>query len=120
MSVLKISDNESQMECKRVTKLDISLFSLKNTHTNEKGNTITYPVKMQKIRIKFTAEILGNDYPEFMKILKNPEFSCEYKAPEGMQSGTFTVVSDISVTKVMSENAVKGGLYIVSATLEEV
>ena len=30
------------------------------------------------------------------------------------------VKSDISVQKVMSENAVKGGLYIVSATLEEV
>lgn len=139
MSVLKFWDGKNEFYCDKVTKLDTSFFSLKNTFTGEKGNTIVYPKKSHKAKISFTLEVQG-DYDDvrniskLMGIINLPEFGCDLKYPEfdwiPNSNGTkpdneiinlwVQVISDISVTKVMSENAVKGGLYIVSATLEEV
>ncbi len=122
MSVLYFLNEVNQVECKRVSRLDISFFSLKNQYTSESGNTIIYPIKMQKIRINFTAEVYGSEYQNILNILENPEFECLYKSPESDEliSKNFMIASDISVTKIMSGNGIEGGLYAVSATLEEV
>lgn len=133
--------------CYGTTKLDISSFSLKNTFTTEQGKTVIYPIKNRKTKLNFAVEIQGDYKDENGDIVKNlsklmymlhcTDFFCEFKMPENDYdpwkefTGTDkqdidTVIikayvkSDISVTKVMSENAVKGGLYIVSAMLEEV
>ncbi len=134
MSVLYFKSSDYQVECRYVSQLDTSFFSLKNQYTSESGNTIIYPIKMRKTRISFTAELQGNhcinpdtneyvnDYLNLMNILENPEFECLYKSPESDEliSKNFIIASDISVTKIMSENGIEGGLYAVSATLEEV
>lgn len=139
MRSLKFWDGAIQVECDRVTKLDISFFSLKNKYTSEKGSTFIYPVKSHKVKISFTLEVQG-DYDEvrnlsnLMKILNKSEFGCDFRYPEfdwipnsdgnkpydDIINVNVCVTSDISVNKIMSENAIKGGLYIVSATLEEV
>ena len=106
-------------------------FSLKNQYTNENGNTIIYPVRMHKKRISVTAEFYGSirlppdyiaysgKYEYFMNIIKNSEFSCDYKNPYSNElfSGYFTVTSDITVTKIMADNPL---FYAVSFTIEEV
>lgn len=139
MRVLKVWDGVNEFECNSVTKLDISFFSQKNKFTSETGNTIIYPVKTHKTKISFSAEIQGDydnvkNLSDFMKIINLPEFGCDFRYPEydwipnseGEKSESEIInllvqsTSDISVTKVMSENAIKGGLYLVSATLEEV
>ena len=131
MAYLKISCNNSSLEIDRISQYDLSEFSLKNQYTGESGNTIIYPVRMHKKRISVTAELYGGirmprdystysgEYECFMNIVKNPEFSCEYKAPysDELLSGIFTVTSDITVTKIMSDNPI---LYAVTFTIEEV
>ena len=131
MAYLKISCNDLSLEIDRISQYDLSEFSLKNQYTSENGNTIIYPVKMHKKRISVTAELYGGiripsdyatysgEYEYFMTIVKNPEFSCEYKTPysDELFSGTFTVTSDITVTKIMSDNPI---LYAVTFTIEEV
>lgn len=139
MSILKFWDGTNEFECTRVSKLDISFFSLKNQYINESGNSIIYPIKNRKARISFTAEIQG-DYGDtkklsmFMKIISNPEFGCDFRYPEydwipnkdGEKPDNeiinlkVCVTSDISVMKIISEKGIEGGLYAVSATLEEV
>ncbi len=139
MSVLTFKIGDNQFECKHVSKFDVSFFSLKNQYTGESGNTIIYPIKNHKARISFTAEIQG-DYEEkhelstLMHILNQPEFGCDFRYPEydWIPNGDGNkpcddiinlkvyVTSDISVTKIMSGNGIEGGLYAVSATLEEV
>ena len=131
MAYLKISCNGLSLEIDRISQYDLSEFSLKNQYTSENGNTIIYPVRMHKKRISVTAELYGGikippdyasysgEYEYFMTIVKNPEFSCEYKTPysDELLSGTFTVISDITVTKIMSDNPI---LYAVTFTIEEV
>lgn len=131
MAYLKISCNGLNLEIERISQYDFSEFSLKNQYTGESGNTIIYPVKMHKKRISVTAELYGGirlpsdyttyigEYEYFMNIVKNPEFWCEYKTPYSnkLLSGTFTVTSDIAVTKIIPDNPV---LYAVTFTLEEV
>lgn len=131
MAYLKISCDDLSLEIERISQYDFSEFSLKNQYTSESGNTIIYPVRMHKKRISVTAELYGGirlptdykaysgEYEYFMNIVKNLEFSCEYKNPYSNESfsGTFTVTSDITVTKIMAENPI---LYAVSFTIEEV
>lgn len=139
MRMLHFYDGSIQFDCDNVTKLDISFFSLKNKFTFENGSTAVYPIKNRKAKISFTAEVQG-DYDDvknlsnLMKIINQPVFGCDFRYPESnwipnsdgkkpysdIANISACITSDISVTKVMSENAVKGGLYIVSATLEEV
>ncbi len=139
MSVLKFWDGTIEFKCTRVPKLDISFFSIKNQYTNENGNIIIYPVKSHKARISFTVEIQG-DYGDvkslslFMGIISKSEFGCDFSYPEydwipnsngekpynDIINLKVYVTSDISVTKIMSEKGIEGGLYAVSATLEEV
>ena len=139
MRMLNFYGSGIQFDCDNVTKLDISFFSLKNKFTFENGSTAVYPIKNRKAKISFTAEIQG-DYDDvknlsnLMKIINQPVFGCNFRYPEydwipnsdgnkpysDIANISACITSDISVTKVMSENAVKGGLYIVSATLEEV
>lgn len=139
MSVLKFWDGTNEFRFTRVTKLDISFFSIKNQYTSETGSTVIYPVKSHKARIAFTAEIQG-DYGDvkslslLMKIISKPEFGCDLRYPEhdwipnsdGKKPDNeiinlkVYVTSDISVTKIMSETGIDGGLYAVSATIEEV
>jgi len=136
---LNFWDGTNEFNCDYVTQLDISFFSLKNQYTGELGNTFIYPIKNRKTRILFTAEVQG-DYEEkhelstLMHILNQPEFECDFRYPEydwipnGDGNKAFEdiinlkvcVTSDISVTKIISENGIEGGLYAVSATLEEV
>lgn len=124
MSVLRFYTDSKVFECTRVSNLNISYFSIKNQYTGESGNPIIYPVKMHKAKISFTAEIQG-DYSEFknfsnfMDIITQPEFKCDFKYPDWV-SLKVHVTSDISVTKIMSTNGIKGGLYAVSTALEEV
>ena len=131
MAYLKISCNDLSLEIDRISQYNLSEFSLKNRYTSENGNTIIYPVRMHKKRISVTAELSGStgispdystysgEYEYFMTIVKNPEFSCEYKAPYSNEllSGTFTITSDITITKIIAENPI---LYSVAFTLEEV
>ena len=139
MRMLRFYDSSIQFNCDSVTKLDISFFSLKNKFTFENGSTAVYPIKNRKAKISFTLEVQG-DYGDvknlsnLMKIINQPVFGCDFRYPESnwipnsdgkkpysdIANISACITSDISVTKVMSENAVKGGLYIVSATLEEV
>lgn len=115
MAYLKIGVSEEDLfAVSRISDYDLSCFSLKNQFTSESGHTITYPVRMQKKRIAVTAEIYGNEYEPFMKILENPEFFCIFRNPDGEKSGFFTVTSDITVTKIMPD------LYAVTFTIEEV
>ncbi|MDE6005484.1 MAG: hypothetical protein K2G88_08885 [Oscillospiraceae bacterium] len=115
MAYLKIGvSEENLLAVSRISSYDLSSFSLKNQFTSESGHTITYPVRMQKKRIAVTAEIYGNEYETFMSILKNPEFYCNFRNPDGEKSGYFTLTSDISVTKIMP------AFYAVSFTIEEV
>ena len=131
MAYLKISCNDLNFTINRISQYDLSEFSLKNQYTGESGNTIIYPVRMHKKRISITAELYGGikispdyaiysgEYEYFMTIMKNPEFSCEYKTPysDELLSGTFTITSDITVTKIISDNPI---LYAVTFTIEEV
>ncbi|MDE5584435.1 MAG: hypothetical protein K2J08_12125 [Ruminococcus sp.] len=131
MAYLKISCNGLNLTIDRISQYDLSEFSLKNQYTGESGNTITYPVRMHKKRISITAELYGGiritpdyatyngEYEYFMNIVKNPEFSCEYKTPysDDLFSGIFTVTSDITITKIMSDNPI---FYAVTFTIEEV
>lgn len=131
MAYLKISCENLSLEIKRISQYDLSEFSLKNQYTGENGNTIIYPVRMHKKRISVTAELSGStglppeitgysgEYEYFMTIVKNPEFSCEYKTPykNELFFGIFTITSDITVTKIIAENPI---IYAVSFTLEEV
>ncbi|MDE6834958.1 MAG: hypothetical protein K2J39_12050 [Ruminococcus sp.] len=131
MAYLKISCNGLSIALERISQYGFSEFSLKNQYTSENGNTIIYPVRMHKKRIAVTAEFYGGirlppdytaysgEYEYFINIVKNPEFLCEYKTPYSNElfSGTFTVTSDITVTKIMSDNPL---LYAVSFTIEEV
>lgn len=139
MSVLKFWDGTYEFECTRVSKLDISFFQLANQYIGESGNTIVYPIKKRKTRIAFTVEIQG-DFGDtkslslFMKIINNSEFGCDLRYPEydwipnsdGSKPDNeiinlrVHVSSDISVTKIISEKGIEGGLYAVSATVEEV
>ena len=139
MRMLHFYDDSIQFDCDSVTKLDISFFSLKNKFTFENGSTAVYPIKNRKAKISFTLEVQG-DYGDvknlsnLMKIINQPVFGCDFRYPEydwipnsdgnkpysDIANISACITSDISVTKIMSENAVKGGLYIVSATLEEV
>ena len=111
---------EDLLTIPRISSYDLSCFSLKNQFTSESGHTITYPVRMQKKRIAVTAEIYGDEYETFMEILKNPEFFCIFRNPDGEKSGYFMVTSDISVTKIMNETPKKSALYAISFTIEEV
>lgn len=121
MAYLKIGVSEEDLlAISRISGYDLSNFSLKNQFISESGHAITYPVRMQKKRIAVTAEIYGDEYEQFMKILENPEFYCVFRNPDGEKSGFFTVTSDISVTKIMNETAEKPTLYAVSFTMEEV
>lgn len=137
---IMVSENDTTEETKNnratlahLTKYDFSAFSLKNTYTGEFGNTIIYSVKMQKIRISFTAELYGGEeFERTMRILRNPEFFCNYRTPESEEnkSGFFTVTSEISVSQIMTKNGfteeiindkqVQNGLYTISVTIEEV
>ncbi|MDE6092424.1 MAG: hypothetical protein K2G14_04940 [Ruminococcus sp.] len=134
MAYLKIKaskSDESFFELTRISQYDLSAFSIKNQYTGENGNTIIYPVRMHKNRITVTAELYGGirmppdyenyngEYETFMTIVKNPEFYCEYKTPysDKLLSGNFTVTSDITVTKIMSDNPI---IYAVVFTIEEV
>lgn len=115
MAYLKIGTSEEELlEISRISGYDLSSFSMKNQFTNESGHTITYPVRMQKKRIAVTAELYGNEYELFMKILEQPEFYCVFQNPDGEKAGYFTVTSDISITKIMPN------FYAVSFTIEEV
>lgn len=131
MAYMKISCDDLSFEINRISQYDLSEFSLKNQYTGENGNTIIYPVRMHKKRISVTAELYSGirmppdyekysgEYEIFMSIVKNPEFQCKYKTPYSNEllSGTFTITSDITVTKIMSDHPM---LYSVSFTLEEV
>lgn len=131
MAYLKISCDDLSFEINRISQYDLSEFSLKNQYTGENGNTIIYPVRMHKKRISVTAELYSGirmppdyekysgEYEIFMSIVKNPEFFCKYKTPYSDEplSGTFTITSDITVTKIMSDHPI---LYSVSFTIEEV
>ena len=139
MRMLNFYGGGIQFPCDRVTKLDISFFSIQNKFTFENGSTAVYPVKNHKARVSFAVEVQG-DYDDvknlsnLMKIINQPVFGCDFRYPESdwipNSDGNKTysdvanisacVTSDISVQKVMSENATKGSLYIVSATIEEV
>lgn len=133
MSVLKFRNGIDEFDCTKVLKLDTSFFSLKNQFTGENGNSIIYPVKMHKARISFTVEVQGDyndtkNFSLFMKIINQAVFECEFKFPESEWSSNSSewinlqmqITSDITVVKVMSKSACDGGLYAVSATLEEV
>ena len=121
MAYLKIGVSEEDLlAISRISGYDLSNFSLKNQFTSESGHTITYPVRMQKKRIAVTAEIYGDEYEEFMKILENPEFYCIFRNPDSEKSGFFTVTSDISVTKILNETPETLALYAISFTIEEV
>lgn len=134
MAYLKIKASENDetfFELTRISQYDLSEFSLKNQYTGENGNTIIYPVRIHKKRISVTAELYSGirmppdygkyngEYEVFMNIVKNPEFFCKYKTPYSDEplSGTFTITSDITVTKIMSDHPI---LYSVSFTIEEV
>ena len=131
MRMLNFYGGGIQFPCDRVTKLDISFFSLKNKFTLENGSTAIYPIKNRKSRISFAVEVQG-DYDDakslstLMKIITQPTFYCDFRYPEselsqnGIVSISAYITSDISVQKVMSKKAVNGGLYVISATLEEV
>lgn len=131
MRMLNFYGGSIQFPCDRVTKLDISFFSIQNKFTFENGSTAVYPVKSHKARVSFAVEVQG-DYDDvkslstLMKIITQPTFYCDFRYPEselaqnGIVSISAYITSDISVQKVMSKNAIKGGLYIISATLEEV
>lgn len=120
MAYLKISYNDSSFTMHRISQYDLSEFSLKNQYTGENGNSIIYPVRMHKKRITVTAELMEIEYNPFMDIVKNPEFQCEYRVPHDEISGTFTVTSDITVTKIIPETSVSWAVYAVSFTIEEV
>lgn len=120
MAYLKISYNDSDFKMYRISQYDLSEFSLKNQYTGENGNSIIYPVRMHKKRISVTAELTEIEYNNFMDIVKNPEFQCEYKVPHGKISGTFTVTSDITVMKIIPETSENWAVYAVSFTIEEV
>ena len=121
MAYLKIGvSEENLLAVSRISGYDLSSFSLKNQFTSESGNTITYQVRMQKKRIAITAELYGNEYTNFMNLIKNPEFYCESQNPDGEKSGYFTVTSDVSVTKIMNETIEKLALYAIAFTIEEV
>ncbi|MDE6729516.1 MAG: hypothetical protein K2J71_01910 [Oscillospiraceae bacterium] len=121
MAYLNIGVSEEDLlAVSRISGYDLSNFSLKNQFTSESGHTITYPVRMQKKRIAVTAEIYGDEYEEFMKILENPEFFCIFRNPDGEKSGYFMVTSDISVTKILNETSETSALYAISFTIEEV
>ncbi|MDE5584142.1 MAG: hypothetical protein K2J08_10625 [Ruminococcus sp.] len=116
------AENGEKLAVSRISEYNISAFSLKNTFTGESGNTVTYPVRMHKKRIDFTAEMTNYEYSQFIEIIKKPEISCAYKSPESenLAEGIFTVTSDISVVKIMSETPENSLFYAVSLTLEEV
>ena len=133
MSILKFRNGTDEFDCTKVLKFDTSFFSLKNQFTGENGNSIIYPVKMHKARISFTVEVQGDyngtkNFSLFMKIINQAVFECEFKFPESEWTSDTSewinlqvqITSDITVVKVMSEAACDGGLYAVSATLEEV
>lgn len=123
MAYLKISeDDETFFELTRISQYDLSEFSLKNQYTSEQGNTIIYPVRMHKKRISVTAELYEIEYNSFAEIVRNPEFYCKYKTPYGSDflSGTFTVTSDITITKIIPETAENRTVYAVTFTIEEV
>ena len=131
MRTLKFYSDTAEFYCDYVTKLDISFFSLKNKFTLENGSTAIYPIKNRKSRISFAVEVQG-DYDDvkslstLIKIITQPTFYCDFRYPEselaqnGIVSISAYITSDISVQKVMSEKAVNGSLYVISATLEEV
>ena len=71
MAYLKISNRDYTLGLIRISGYDLSCFSLKNQYTGEAGNTIVYPVRMQKKRISVTAEIYADEYHIFENIMKS-------------------------------------------------
>lgn len=120
MSCLKISCDDLSLAIDRISKYDLSEFSLKNQYTGENGNTIIYPVRMHKKRISVTAEFSDIEYIFFTNIVKNPEFQCVCKMPYDELSGIFTIMSDISIMKIVPKTLENSEIYAVSFTLEEV
>ena len=123
MACLKISCDDLSLIIDKISKYDLSEFSLKNQYTSENGNTIIYPVRMHKKRISITAEFSGIEYVLFTTIAKNSEFQCVCKMPYDDYdelSGIFTITSDISVMKIVPKTSENSEIYAVSFTLEEV
>ncbi len=120
MAYLKISCDDLNLTIDKVSQYNLSEFSLKNQYTGENGNIIIYPVRMHKKRISVTAEFSDIEYVFFTNIVKNPDFQCEYRMPYDKLSGNFTVTSDISVVKIMSETSDNRAVYSVTFTIEEV
>lgn len=120
MACLKISCDDLSLIIDKISKYDLSEFSLKNQYTSENGNTIIYPVRMLKKRISVTAEFSDIEYIFFWNIAKNPEFHCECRIPYEKISANFTVTSDISVVKIVPKTPENHEFYAVSFTLEEV
>ncbi len=120
MACLKISCDDLSLIIDKISKYDLSEFSLKNQYTGENGNTIIYPVRMHKKRISITAEFSGIEYVFFTTIAKKSEFQCVCKMPYDELSGIFTITSDISVMKIVPKTPENSEIYAVSFTLEEV
>lgn len=123
MAYLEIhAENAEILAISRISEYKISVFSLVNTFTGAWGNTITYPVRMHKKRINFTAEMTNYEYSQFIEIIKKSEFVCGYKSPESenLVEGIFTVTSEISAVKIMSETSENPLFYAISLTIEEV
>lgn len=120
MAYLKISNMDYTLELSRISGYDLSCFSLKNQYTGEAGNTIVYPVRMQKKRISVTAEIYADEYHIFENIMKSLEIHCIFRNPDGEKSGYFNVTSDITIVKIVPETPKNSALYAISFTLEEV
>lgn len=119
MAYLKISCNGSRLPIDKISKYDLSEFSLKNQYTSEHGNTIIYTIKRKK-RISITAEFSIFEYRVFSDIVGNVEFTCDYRTPSGMVTGIFTVTSDITMNKIIPETSLNWEIYEISFTLEEV
>ena len=120
MAYLKISNMDYTLELSRISGYDLSCFSLKNQYTGEAGNTIVYPVRMQKKRISVTAEIYADEYHIFENIMKSPEIHCVFRNPDGEKSGYFNVSSDMTIVKIVPETSGNPALYAASFTIEEV
>lgn len=119
MAYLKISCNGSRLPIDKISKYDLSEFSLKNQYTSEHGNTIIYPIRRKK-RISITAEFSIFEYRVFSDIVGNVEFTCDYRTPSGMVTGIFTITSDITMNKIIPETSLNWEIYEISFTIEEV
>lgn len=118
MAYLKISDNDNNLIINKISKYDLSEFSLKNQYTGENGNTIIYPIR-QKKRISITAELSAVEYRVFSNIVGNIEFACDCRTPYGLVTGIFTITSNITIIKIIPETSLNWEIYAVSFTIEE-